>query len=108
MAEKPAGLRGPDKSQDHLRDARHGAHDPVGNLNELATNQQTPHERAQPGADVRGAPVPAGKAAAKDESLPEGLKRERKGPLNKSDGRGGPPSHVPSHAPPAPSDEGED
>lgn len=29
MAEKRTGLRGPDKSQDHLPDARHGAHDGV-------------------------------------------------------------------------------
>ena len=96
MAEKAAGLRGPDKSQDDLRDGRHGAHDPAGNVNELDTNQQTPHERAQPGADVRGTPIPAGKTAAREEALPEGLKRERKGPLNKSDGRGGIASHVPS------------
>ena len=99
MAEKGAGLRGPDKSQDNLRDGRHGAHDPVGNVNELDTNQQTPHERAQPGADVRGTPVPAGNAASQEEALPEGLKRKRKGPLNKSDGRGGTASHVPSHNP---------
>ena len=60
------------------------------------TNQQTPHERAQPGADVRGEPVPVGKRAAEADSLPEGLKRERKGPLNKSDGRGGIAGHVPN------------
>ena len=96
MADKRAGLRGPDKTQDHLQDARQGAHDPVGNVVTPDTNQQTPHERAQPGADVRGEPVPAGKHAAEDDSLPEGLKRERKGPLNKSDGRGGIAGHVPN------------
>jgi len=89
MAEKQTGLRGPDKSQDHLQDARHGTHDPMGNVVAPDTNHQTPHERAQPGADVRGGPVTAGSHARGDEELPEGLKRERKGPLNKSNGRGG-------------------
>jgi hypothetical protein len=96
MAEKRTGLRGPDKSQDHLQDARHGTHDPVGNVVVPDTNQQTPHERAQPGADVRGEPVPAGDQAVEEDSLPEGLKRERNGPLNKIDGRGGIASHVPN------------
>ena len=99
MAEKQTGLRGPDKSQDHLQDARHGTHDPMGNVVAPDTNHQTPHERAQPGADVRGGPVTAGSHARGDEELPEGLKRERKGPLNKSNGRGGKASHVPSHNP---------
>ena len=96
MADKRAGLRGPDKTQDDLQDARQGAHDPVGNVVASDTNQQTSHERAQPGADARGGPVPAGKHAAGKDSLPEGLKRERKGPLNKSDGRGGIAGHVPN------------
>ena len=97
MADKRAGLRGPDKSQDHLRDARQGAYDPVGSTKIQDTNQQTAHELAQPGADVRGAPVPA--HPSKIDDVPEGLRRERKGPLNKSDGRGEQSSHVPSHAP---------
>jgi hypothetical protein len=97
MADKRAGLRGPDKSQGHLRDARQGAYDPVGNTRIPDTNLQTAHESAQPGADVRGEPAPAHSPTADD--VPEGLKRERKGPLNKSDGRGEQSSHLPSHAP---------
>jgi hypothetical protein len=96
MAERRTGLSGSDRSQDHLQDARHGSHDPIGNLE---INQQTAHERAQPGADVRGAPIPGNKMVPRDNALPEGLRRERKGPLNKSYGRGGEASHVPSHNP---------
>lgn len=42
MADKRTGLRGADKSQDHLQDARRGAYDLVGNKNIPDTNQQTP------------------------------------------------------------------
>ena len=99
MGQERKGLRGPDKSQDHLQDARHGAYDPVANTKAPDTNKQTLHERAQPCADVRGEPAAAGKRAVEHDALPEGLKRERKGPLNKTDGRGDTPSHVPSHDP---------
>jgi hypothetical protein len=51
------------------------------------STQQTQHERAQAGADVRGKPVPGEKLPMKECRLPEGLKRERKGPLNKTAGR---------------------
>ena len=40
-----------------------------------------PHENAQQGADVRPEPE------QRKENLPEGLDRERKGPLNKTTGR---------------------
>jgi hypothetical protein len=58
-----------DPQQGDLRDDRQGTYDPVGNQKLPDTNQQTEHERAQPGADVRGEPVPA-----KNFELPEGLK----------------------------------
>jgi hypothetical protein len=79
------GLRGVDKKQDNLLDNRQGAYDPVSKVDAADHSEQTAHERAQPGADVRGKPVPTttGYAGA----LPEGLKRRRKGPLNKTTGR---------------------
>jgi hypothetical protein len=90
MAEKmPApnqnagGLKGQDRKQANQRDARQGAYDPVGNQTVPDTSQQTPHEQAQHGADVRGAPLPTENAA-----LPEGLKRQRKGPYDRNRGRG--------------------
>ena len=95
---KKAGLRGPDKTQDRLQDRRQGAFDPVTNQVARDTNKQTPHERAQPGADVRGPPVAADPTPSGDNALPEGLKRARKGPLNKSAGRGKVPRQV-SNAP---------
>jgi len=73
-----------------LRDERQGAYDPVGNQKLPDTNQQTEHERAQPGADVRGEPVPT-----KIFELPEGLKRQRMGPYDRDKGRGDVPAHVP-------------
>jgi hypothetical protein len=76
--------------QGDLRDERHGTYDPVGNQKLPDTNQQTKHERAQPGADVRGEPVPT-----KDVELPEGLKRQRMGPYDRDKGRGDVPAHVP-------------
>ena len=44
----------------------------------------------QPGADVRGEPVPT-----KNFELPEGLKRQRMGPYDRDKGRGDVPAHVP-------------
>ena len=79
------GLRGVDKKQDNLQDDRQGAYDPVANVDAADFSQQTARERAQPGADVRGNPVPTTTGYA--HSLPEGLKRRRKGPLNKTTGR---------------------
>jgi hypothetical protein len=42
----------------------------------------TAHEAAQHGADVRSQPLPGA-----DDPIPEGLLRERKGPLNSHTGR---------------------
>ena len=76
-------LRGRDKKQDRLRDTRHGAYDPVGAQTQNDASQRTPHEDAQPGADVRGDPNPASGF-----KLPEGLRRQRMGPYDKDRGRG--------------------
>jgi hypothetical protein len=95
MAANRSGLRGSDKRQDHLRDSRQGAYDPVGNNAVPDASRQTPHELAQPGADVRGEPIPAETLPVDDHALPEGLKRKRKGPLGKAEGRGDIPAHVP-------------
>lgn len=75
------GLRGADKQQGDLRDADKGAysqphHDGGG-------GKRTPHQDAQHGADVRGNPSMVQRQA----ELPEGLMRERKGPLDKNVGR---------------------
>lgn len=71
------GLRGNDKAGADLRDQSSG------------TNQEAHIEEGrssdQPGADVRG--DIAVHRTVRD--LPEGLKRERKGPLSPTKGRGG-------------------
>ena len=87
------GLRGPTQSQGGLRDIRGGTFDTAGKKVVPNKNQQTPPERAQPGADMRGPPLQTA-----DEGLPEGLKRERKGPLDKDIGRS---EDVPAHVPQA-------
>jgi hypothetical protein len=79
-----------DPQQGDLQDERHGAYDPVGNQSLPDTNQQTEHERAQPGSDVRGEPLPT-----KNFELPEGLKRQPIGPYDRDKGRGDVPAHVP-------------
>jgi hypothetical protein len=84
------GLHRDGPQQGDLRDERQGTYYPVGNQKLPDTNQQTEHERAQPGADVRGEPVPT-----KDVELPEGLKRQRMGPYDRDKGRGDVPAHVP-------------
>jgi hypothetical protein len=90
MAGNAAGRRGPDKRQDRLQDARHGTYDPVANTAAPDTNQQSPHERAQAGADVRGDPAPADSAEAMKQALPEGLKRERRArSIKRMDGEAG-------------------
>ena len=68
------------------RDIRSGAYDPV-SIEGLPQPDQvrdntTPHEQQQWGADVR-APALPGSAPV----LPEGLRRPRKGPLNRGSGR---------------------
>lgn len=81
------GLRGRDNRQGDLRDLRDGAYEPgnaTGKRRPLQVEEQrTARQDAQPGADVRGDTV----AAQCEDSLPEGLDRPRRGPLNKSTGR---------------------
>jgi hypothetical protein len=79
------GLRGQDKKQGDLQDRRQGAYDPVANVHGADSGKQIARERAQPGADGRGKPGPT--TSVYPHSLPEGLKRRRKGPLNKTTGR---------------------
>ena len=74
------GLRGPDKSQGELRDvdATRGQPREGG-----SAGARSPHQDAQHGADVRGQPS----MMQKQKALPEGLRRERKGPYDKNVGR---------------------
>ena len=85
--QKPAeGLQGEDRRQGKLRDTRGGPYDvtPRSGQHEQIQERPTPHEKAQWGADVRPEPV-----VVEEDDLPEGLKRERKGPLNPGSGRRG-------------------
>jgi hypothetical protein len=58
-----------------FRDVHNGVNDPVegADVKGRFTNNQTPHERAQQGADIR-APV---SPAAREQFLPEALRRAR-------------------------------
>jgi hypothetical protein len=80
----PGGLRGEDKRQGELRDHSSNMREPV--RGEPAETQRSPHQDAQRGADVRGNP-PMVQGADVADSLPEGLRRERKGPYDKNLGR---------------------
>jgi len=75
------------QSPTDLRDHRSGAYDAVTEAGKPQPEQVkeaiTPHQAAQPGADVRPDPVLEG-----GEVLPEGLRRPPKGPLNPTRGRG--------------------
>jgi hypothetical protein len=85
--DKPAeGLQGEDRREGKLRDTRGGTYDvtPETGRHERVEERPTAHEQAQWGADVRPDPV-----VLEEDDLPEGLKRERKGPLNPSSGRRG-------------------
>ena len=79
------------QSQSDLRDTRGGAYDPVNDFGkpqpDQVKDQRTAHEAAQSGADVRAEPLPSKKEG--NSPLPEGLRRERKGPLSKNTGRRG-------------------
>jgi hypothetical protein len=84
------GLHGPDKRQDALRDVRSGAYDKGGPSQppHPSEGHRTEHQRAQWGADVRqGVPDPD-TVHAEESDLPEGLSRERTGPVDKNTGRG--------------------
>lgn len=69
------------------RDKRSGAYDPIDKDGlpqpHQVKDRTTPHEAAQPGADVRADALP-GTAPV----LPEGLVREPRPPLNPRTGRG--------------------
>ena len=70
------------------RDTRGGAYDHVNDFGNpqppQVQDQETPHQKAQWGADVRPDPLPGPEEGY---PLPEGLRKERKGPLNKVTGR---------------------
>lgn len=83
------GLQADGEQHSDLRDRRNGAFDRVtGKSPELLKEHTTPHEAAQPGADVRPESEPS------DEGVPEGLRREPKHPLNPTGGRGEDAAHV--------------
>jgi hypothetical protein len=67
-------------------DIRSGAYDPITKEGLPQPHQVkekvSPHQKEQPGADVRGDFVPGGEPV-----LPEGLTRKQKGPLNPRTGR---------------------
>jgi hypothetical protein len=71
-----------------FRDKRGGPYDPVTKAGNPQPDQvkenTTPRQKAQWGSDVRPEPMPG---ADQVYPLPEGLERERKGPLNKDTGR---------------------
>lgn len=69
------------------RDTRNGTYDAISPTGKEQPGLQvrenpTPHEGAQHGADVRSEPMPG-----TEDPIPEGLLRERKGPLNAQSGR---------------------
>lgn len=73
-----------------LQDRRQGAYDNVvPPPADPGKEHATPHERAQHGGAIQPETAPF------DESIPEGLKRPRQGPLSPTRGRGEIPSHVP-------------
>jgi hypothetical protein len=82
--QKSAGLSGEDKRQGDLRDQTSNLRAPP--RGEVAETQRSPHQAAPRGADVRGVP-PIVQGPNREDSLPEGLQRERKGPSDKNVGR---------------------
>jgi hypothetical protein len=88
------GLRGQDKQQGALVDEPRGT-----GTRPLATarQQEEPHQRAQHGAAVRNEP-----AIQQLSALPEGLERERRGPLDKDLGRNEQATQVPRWSAPKP------
>ena len=85
------GLAGHDKQQGALRDHDRGTFSqPKEDGN---PGERTRHRDAQHGADVRGQPA----MVQRNEDLPEGLLRHRKGPLDKNLGRNGAATQVPKN-----------
>jgi hypothetical protein len=76
-----------DASELDPRDIRGGVHDPINDEEKPQPDQvalkTTPHEAAQPGADVRPEPD----LSHSHLSLPEGLRRPRTGPYGPTKGR---------------------
>jgi hypothetical protein len=68
------------------RDIRSGTYDAISPAGKQQPHQvreaPTAHETAQHGADVRSAPLPG-----VEDPIPEGLARDRQGPLNARTGR---------------------
>ena len=73
--QKSAGLSGEDKRQGDLRDQTSNLRAPP--RGEVAETQRSPHQAAPRGADVRGVP-PIVQGPNREDSLPEGLQRERR------------------------------
>jgi hypothetical protein len=91
---KRDGLRGKDKQQSGLQDQPSNLSEPI--QSELTETDRSPHQNAQHGADVRGnPPIPQGSNLI--DSLPEGLRRERKGPYDKYLGRNEQATQVPKN-----------
>jgi hypothetical protein len=71
-----------------FRDTRGGAYDPVTKVGnpqpQQVSEDATPNQKSQWGADVRPKPRTG---PDQDYPLPEGLRKERKGPVNKDTGR---------------------
>lgn len=70
------------------RDNRGGAYDAISKFGNpqppQVRDKQNSHQKAQWGADVRPEPLPG---ADQGYPLPEGLRKPRRGPLNKDTGR---------------------
>ena len=75
------GLAGHDKRQGDLQDQTSNMREPI--RGEPAETQRSAHQDAQHGADVRGNP-PMVQGSSVEDSLPEGLRRERKGPYSRA------------------------
>src|SRR3954470_2495554 len=88
----PDGKGVQDRRASDLRDDREGTYDPLGNQRQPDTSQASPREKAQPGASMQGEPV-----SAPNVEIPEGLKRQPRGPYSRTKGRGNDdlPKHVP-------------
>lgn len=85
MEDLPVGER-TNPAGTEFRDLRSGVYDAVNDAGRPAPDQVrealNPHQAAQEGADVRGDPEPSEEA-----TLPEGLRRSRKGPYSPKIGR---------------------
>lgn len=89
--QRDTGLAGHDKQQGDLQDQDRGTYSQQ--KKDGSAGERTPHQDAQHGADVRGqAPM-----LQRNEGLPEGLARERKGPLDKNVGRNEAATQVPKN-----------